>query len=91
MVTVATQPAVTRVLARGNWQDEKGEIVAPEPPRFLTGAKKSAPAAAAAAPRATRLDLARWIASRENPLTARTFVNRLWKQFFGTGLSAVGR
>jgi hypothetical protein len=27
--------------------------------------------------------------SRENPLTARTFVNRLWAQFFGTALSRV--
>jgi uncharacterized protein DUF1553/uncharacterized protein DUF1549/cytochrome c len=85
-VTVATTPRVTRVLARGNWQDESGEIVAPSPPRFLL-AGKGAPAPDA--PRQTRLDLANWIVSRENPLTARTFVNRLWKQFFGTGLSAI--
>jgi hypothetical protein len=85
-VTVATTPRVTRVLPRGNWQDESGEIVAPSPPRFLA-AGKGAPAADA--PRQTRLDLANWIVSRDNPLTARTFVNRLWKQFFGTGLSAV--
>ena len=85
LVTVSVDPRVTRVLGRGNWQDDTGEIVAPATPHFLPGAKKASPAG----PRSSRLDLARWIASRENPLTARTFVNRLWGQFFGTGLSAV--
>ncbi|HEY4988403.1 MAG TPA: DUF1553 domain-containing protein, partial [Opitutaceae bacterium] len=85
-VTVATTPAVTRVLARGNWQDETGEIVAPSPPRFLLAPGAAPPAGT---PRQTRLDLANWLVSRSNPLMARTFVNRLWKQFFGTGLSGI--
>ncbi len=83
MVSVAREPTVTRVLPRGNWQDETGEIVQPSAPHFLPQIPNPE------GRRLTRLDLARWLVSPENPLTARAVVNRFWKQFFGTGLSAV--
>ena len=44
--------------------------------------------ASPAAARQTRLDLARWITAPENPLTSRAVMNRVWKAFFGNGISA---
>jgi hypothetical protein len=82
-VTESREPMTMRVLPRGNWQDESGEVVQPSPPHFLLQSPLTT------TNRLTRLNLARWIVSPENPLTARTFVNRMWKNFFGTGLSAV--
>ncbi len=82
LVTVATtNRLVSRVLPRGDWQNESGEIVSPAVPHFLPQPK------ADGTNMLTRLDLARWLVSPENPLTSRAFVNRLWKQFFGIGLS----
>ena len=75
----AAQPLPIRVLPRGNWQDQSGALCSPETPGFLP---KSAQ------PEPTRLGLANWLTSRANPLTARVVMNRLWRQFFGTGLSA---
>jgi cytochrome c553 len=79
-VTTRQEPDVVRVLPRGNWQDESGPLVAPAVPAFL-------PPLAADRSRPDRLDLARWLTSRENPLTARALANRLWKLCFGQGLS----
>lgn len=70
------------VLRRGVWED-KGEAVGPRPPSVLLSSDPPELAADTSNPR-TRL--AEWIASPENPLTARVFVNRLWQQHFGTGL-----
>jgi hypothetical protein len=81
LVSVAQAPKPVRILPRGNWLDESGELVEPALPKYLAG---DAPAADK---RPTRLELARWIVARENPLTARVTMNRLWKQFFGMGLS----
>jgi hypothetical protein len=80
LVTKSGAPRTVRVLPRGNWLDSSGEVVAPGVPAFMKPIE-------VADKRATRLDLARWLVSRDNPLTSRVFVNRLWKLFFGTGLS----
>ncbi len=79
MVTGRVKPRTIRVLPRGNWMDDSGEIVAPAVPNFLPALKAKG--------RANRLHLAQWLVSADNPLTARVFVNRLWYLFFGSGLS----
>ena len=76
------EPREMRVLPRGNWMDDSGDVVEPTTPRFLNPLGVDGR-------RATRLDLANWLVSRDNPLTARVFVNRTWRMFFGTGLSKV--
>lgn len=83
LVSVSTDEKRTvRILPRGNWMDESGEVVAPALPSYL-------PQAGFEGRPLTRLDLARWLVSKQNPLTARTVMNRVWKQFFGTALSQV--
>lgn len=71
------QPRTTHVLERGQY-DKPGDVVTPDVP----GAIAPWPAGA---PR-NRLGLAQWLVSRENPLTPRVAVNRLWQQCFGEGL-----
>ncbi|HEX7377709.1 MAG TPA: DUF1553 domain-containing protein, partial [Pirellulales bacterium] len=79
LVSMSVAPRTVRVLPRGNWLDDSGEVMSPGVPEFLA----SLPAADR---RPTRVDLAMWMASRNNPLVARVFVNRLWKLFFGQGI-----
>src|SRR5262249_9135076 len=80
VTTVAIDPPATHILPRANWMDDSAPIVEPAIPAFLGTLDTRGE-------RATRLDLANWLVSRGNPLTARAFVNRLWREFFGTGLS----
>ena len=79
--TISAKPREVRLLNRGAWQDKAGPIVQPAPPASLSSDS------AASSERLTRLDLARWIVSKDNPLTARVFANRLWARLFGVGLS----
>ncbi len=82
LVTKAIEPRTIRVLPRGNWMDDSGEIVEPQAPSFLRQIEDDGD-------RLNRLDLANWLVDRGNPLTARVFVNRLWRLFFGSGISKV--
>jgi hypothetical protein len=81
LATVSIQPREVRVLPRGNWMDESGEVVEPGVPAFLPQGNLSGET------RASRLDLARWVVSDANPLAARACVNRIWKLLFGEGLA----
>ena len=78
----ADTPRTVRILPRGNWMDETGEVMKPAFPAYL-------PQPAIAGREPNRLDLAQWLVSQDNPLTARVVMNRLWRQFFGMGLSKV--
>ncbi len=65
---------------------ERGELAQPReviPRRFpnLFGIEMSVPKH-----QSGRLELAKWLTSRQNPLTARVMVNRVWRHLFGAGL-----
>jgi hypothetical protein len=75
-----SDPRVTTVLIKGDFT-RPGEEVNPGTPAALHPF-------ANATDNANRLDLARWLVSPDNPLTARVIVNRVWQQYFGRGLVA---
>ena len=72
-----TSQRVTHVHNRGSFLDPGDKVTAAVPEAF-----NPLPAGAAA----NRLGMAKWLVSRENPLTARVLANRYWAQFFGTGI-----
>lgn len=69
----------THMFIAGNWLDKGHLVKEGNTPELFPSLKKSGE-------RATRLDLARWVASPENPLTARVAVNRFWLELFGKGI-----
>jgi hypothetical protein len=78
LISMAGPPRTVRILPRGNWLDDSGPVVMSDVPNFLQPRPASN--------KLTRFDLASWLVHPDNPLTARVFVNRLWKLAFGQGI-----
>ncbi|HSH20058.1 MAG TPA: DUF1553 domain-containing protein, partial [Draconibacterium sp.] len=68
---------VTKVFERGNWLTT-GQTVTAGVPEVMNPLPEGA--------EYNRLGLAKWLVDPQNPLTARTYVNRVWEQLFGTGI-----
>jgi hypothetical protein len=75
----------TFVLMRGN-AHAKGDKVEPGFPGIISAGKAEIPEAGINGSSHRRLALAKWIASPDNPMTARVMVNRLWQYHFGRGI-----
>lgn len=79
LVSVSGPAREVRMHVRGNWMNDTGPAMKPAIPETLGHLP------AGLSP--TRLDLGRWLVSRENPVTARITANRIWRLFFATGIS----
>jgi mono/diheme cytochrome c family protein len=76
-LTARAVPRETHLFKRGDWKRPEA-LVTPGTPSFLHPFPEDAPR--------NRLGLAEWLVDRDNPLTARVIVNRVWQQYFGQGL-----
>jgi hypothetical protein len=79
VISQRSAPRDTRVLHRG-------EFLSPTDPVKPGALATLPPLRARDGKMPDRLDFARWLVSRENPLTARVTVNHIWAQLFGTGI-----
>lgn len=77
MVMNDSAPKTTHILNRGEY-DQPTDSVKPNTPKTIFPFSEEFPA--------NRLGLAKWVTDKNNPLTARVFVNRIWGMLFGRGL-----
>jgi mono/diheme cytochrome c family protein len=77
MVMSDAKPRETHILERGNYESPKAKVEI-DVPGFLPQLPPDAPR--------NRLGIARWLVAKDQPLTARVIVNRMWQTFFGLGL-----
>jgi hypothetical protein len=72
------KPRKTTVFIKGDFTRPADEVT-PGTPKVLHAFETTSQ-------QPNRLDLAKWIVSPQNPLTARVIVNRVWQQYFGRGI-----
>lgn len=77
VLTARNDMRETHILQRGDWLKPGNKINAGVP-EVLNPLPEGAPA--------TRLTFAKWLVDPKSPTTARVFVNRIWQQYFGTGI-----
>jgi hypothetical protein len=73
----------TEIRVRG-----EAEKLGPVVPRGFLSAVNVPNAPKISSAQSGRLELAQWLTSRQNPLTSRVIVNRIWQHLFGEGLVA---
>ncbi len=77
MVMNDSAPRTTYILDRGQY-DQPADSVLPKTPEAIFAFSEDLPK--------NRLGLAQWLVDKNNPLTARVYVNRIWAMLFGKGL-----
>jgi hypothetical protein len=82
---IGRQPPPTYRLAGGDWRKPREELQ-PGFPSFLPTASPDMRLDGTRASTGRRAALARWLTSKDHPLTARVLVNRLWQHHFGRGI-----
>lgn len=94
-VTESASPAATHIFYQGDFSSPRDEVQPGIPSVLGTFDRRGSLreptrliVERSTAIDSRRLKLASWIASSENPWTARVIVNRIWQQHFGTGLVA---